>query len=213
MQWSPDGQFLAAGSGSGFVVLWDTDSVKPKFIQQVHTDSITSLTFIADGKALVTSSQDKTTKLLSAKTGEVISTLDSEIIQTAFVQASPTGKFLAVVTSSNRAFLWDLDQHRVHRRLDYGANAYEIDIDPFGNRLAIACDHAQVVLFDIQTPGPPVTLQLGPDYGDSPRAIHPRRSASCHRQRERHVLSSAVEGVVCETRSGTQRIAGLFESY
>lgn len=55
---SPDGQKLAAGSGYGPLRLWDTDSRNLLTVLETHGATISTISFLPDGKQLVVASTD-----------------------------------------------------------------------------------------------------------------------------------------------------------
>ncbi|KAF6750537.1 hypothetical protein DFP72DRAFT_817605 [Ephemerocybe angulata] len=73
--YSPDGAFIASGSGSsdGEVCVWD--SATGALLQPVlrgHVGGIISIAFLSDSKHLVSSSYDKTTRVWDVESGETI---------------------------------------------------------------------------------------------------------------------------------------------
>jgi WD40 repeat protein len=60
VSWSPDQHWLAAGSDSGNIFLWDMQSFAPVAIMSGHVGGVIGLSWSADGNLLASSSQDGT---------------------------------------------------------------------------------------------------------------------------------------------------------
>lgn len=60
VSWSPDQHWLAAGSDSGNIFLWDMQSFAPVAIMSEHLGGVIGLSWSADGNLLASSSQDGT---------------------------------------------------------------------------------------------------------------------------------------------------------
>jgi WD40 repeat protein len=58
--WSPDQHWLAAGSTSGKIFLWDMQTFIPVSVMEGHKDQVLSLSWSADGSLLSSSSMDGT---------------------------------------------------------------------------------------------------------------------------------------------------------
>ena len=73
-----------------------------------HDDKITSATFSPDGKAIATSSHDKTIKLWNLQTGKEIHTYEGHSNIVTDVVFSPDGKFIMSTSSDNEARIWNV---------------------------------------------------------------------------------------------------------
>ena len=79
---APNGQVVAVGGADGAVHLVPLDPAEKVLSFDLHSDWVLDVAYTPDGSRLVTASRDKTTKICSAKTGELLRTLDtsSELI-------------------------------------------------------------------------------------------------------------------------------------
>jgi WD40 repeat protein len=64
---SPDGKYLASGSGDKTVKLWNVESQKEVNTLKKHKDKVTSVAFSPDGKYMASGSYDHTVKLWSVQ--------------------------------------------------------------------------------------------------------------------------------------------------
>lgn len=81
LDFSPDGQWLATGSGvpsqMGRLAIWKVaDGVKVLEVAEAHADTILALAFSPDGKFIATASPDRMVKIWSLPEGKLIRTLE-----------------------------------------------------------------------------------------------------------------------------------------
>lgn len=73
--YSPNGDFLVNGSSMGDVYVWDTECWEKRHELIGHTDEITNVEFRPDGRHLVTTSHDSTTRVWNIENGEQVGSL------------------------------------------------------------------------------------------------------------------------------------------
>ncbi|KAL4480393.1 hypothetical protein ABPG74_020909 [Tetrahymena malaccensis] len=63
-QFSPDNKYLAIGTSEGYCKIWNTKNYKSHYKIKAHSKSINQVIFSSNGKYLITSSDDKTCRVI-----------------------------------------------------------------------------------------------------------------------------------------------------
>jgi WD40 repeat protein/tRNA A-37 threonylcarbamoyl transferase component Bud32 len=152
---SPDGQCLAYGGPDRTVRIWDSRSRQERFNLRGHTANVMSVMFSRDGRWLVSTSADQSTRadgetiIWDTQTGQQVRTLHGHTgwIHTAVF--SPDGQRLATGGLDGIVKLWNPQNGqevlslRGHRGL-----IRSLRFSPDGTRLMSACDDRTVRLWD-----------------------------------------------------------------
>lgn len=104
---SPDGEFLVAGS-NGSVKVWRVTDGERLLNLQGHRDSVWSVAFSLDGKTIASASRDSTVKLWDFTTGILRTTLRSHTDTVQWLAFFPDGKTLATTGGDRTVKLWDV---------------------------------------------------------------------------------------------------------
>ena len=99
---------IAAGLGSGNIVVLDPVTGFHKSVLSEHTSSVISLTFSMDGTLLVSGGGDRTIKLWDIQTGGVVKTFHTSPHQVCSVSISPDAITVASGSHDNTICLWDV---------------------------------------------------------------------------------------------------------
>ena len=145
---SPDGQYLAAGSGDATVKVWDATTGKARLVLKGHTKDVTAVAFSPDGQWLASASEDQTFKLWDLASDRELHILKGQPRAVHGMAFSPDGQRLASASGAT-VKLWDAASG--HERLTIKAHAGDVRsvaFSPDGRRIASAGDDAMVRLWD-----------------------------------------------------------------
>jgi WD40 repeat protein len=114
---SPDGALLASQTSDVHTIkLWDRTTGQELRALKGHTDSVSSVAFSPDGKALASRSQN-TIKLWEVNTGRELRTMNGPSGSFTSLAFGPDGKMLAAGASNGTITLWDVSSGQELRTL------------------------------------------------------------------------------------------------
>jgi WD40 repeat protein len=105
---SPDGTWLATGSGDATVRLWQVNTGECRYTWTGHTDWVSAVAFSPDGTWLATGSGDATVRLWQVNTGECRYTWTGHTSWVSAVAFSPDGTWLATGSDDATVRLWQV---------------------------------------------------------------------------------------------------------
>jgi WD40 repeat protein len=149
---SPDGEYLALGTGDGVVKLLEASTGRAVRTFSGHTYVVFDLCFSRDGNRLATASWDQTVRVFNVATGQATHTLKGHAGYVYGVFFSPDGGRLATSGWDGLIRIWDL-----HARYDslllHGlpSPVHQVRFSPDGRWLAL-CDRSEGVrIWDVKT--------------------------------------------------------------
>lgn len=148
---SPDGHYLATGSGGGMICRWDLREPGEAPVQRFRSDhgSVWSVRFSPDGKWIAAGCQDgsiQVRSLLGTDAMQLSGVHRGQILSLGF---SPDGRFLASSSSEGRICVWDFAQKK-HKWLDLDAPIWSILFSPNGKLLASGSVNRSVCLWNLE---------------------------------------------------------------
>ena len=113
LDFSPDGQLLATGGGvpsrSGELKIWRvSDGSLVREVKPSHSDTIFSLAFSPDGRAIASASGDKFVKIFNPDSGKLIKSLSGHTHYALGVSWRADGRALASCGADKAVKLWSL---------------------------------------------------------------------------------------------------------
>ena len=137
VQLSPDGRWVAIGSGAGELELWD--SGEQRLILQGHSGPVVSATFSSDGQTLISTSEDKTAILWRVEDGTLLHELADHrgvVLAAAF---HPGGARVATAGKDKTAKIWDLETGKLLLTLSgHTSDVTDLALSPDGTWLLTA---------------------------------------------------------------------------
>ncbi len=155
---SPDGKYLATGTETGLVKVWDIESSVASVAGQElltlrgHTGPVVPTAFSPDGLKLATGSFDGTAKVWDAQSGQELFTLAghaSGILSLAF---SPDGNHLITANWDGTAKVWNLSASRELLTLAaHSDDIHSLIFSPDGKQLVTSGEDGTAKIWRLDT--------------------------------------------------------------
>lgn len=169
---SPNGQWVASGSGDRSVIIWDRQTQKQKYTLKGHTDRIYDLGFSPNGQLLATGSSESTIKIWQVSSGKLLQTLTGhrDRIYTVLFQDDDT---LFSSSADGTVRRWELqlnpkpqnnpksnpqnnpknaDKNKpTNRTINVGTSVYDIAFSSDNKLVATANKDGEIVIWNLET--------------------------------------------------------------
>jgi WD40 repeat protein len=144
---SPDGNFIAFGSDSDKVKIWNRNG---NTIQSLigHTGFINSVAFSPDGKKVLTASNDNTARLWDLK-GKTLQIFKGHTFSVTSVAFSPDGKYFLTGSRDKTARLWDVNGKPIQVFKGHRGEIWSVTFSPDGKSVVTGSGDNTARLWDI----------------------------------------------------------------
>jgi len=141
ISWSPDGNYLATGSGDNTAKIWTVNGKCIATLTTGHDNIVWSVSWSPNGKYLVTGSADKTAKIWTIKDlqWQCIAVLTGHTATIYSASWSPDGKYLATGSADKTVKIWTLDGKCIATLTGHTASIWSLSWSPDGIHLTTHC--------------------------------------------------------------------------
>jgi WD40 repeat protein/transcriptional regulator with XRE-family HTH domain len=149
---SADEKYLAAGTASGVIRLWQTVDSLPLYTYEGHLDWVRWVTFSPDGRRLASGSDDKTIRIWDVENRQCLNVLREHEHRVRSVVFSPDGSQLASSSDDRSIRLWDVENGQCFKVLKgHGQRVRSVVFSPDGQWLASGSDDRTIRLWDVES--------------------------------------------------------------
>ena len=135
--YSPDGRYLASGSGDDTIKIWEVATGKELRTLTGHSSLVSSVVYSPDGRYLAGGSWDNTIKIWEVATGKELRTLNGHSDWVESVVYSPDGRYLASGSRDNTIKIWEVATGKQLRTLTgHSSPVFSVAYSPDGRYLA-----------------------------------------------------------------------------
>ncbi len=142
---SPDGAEIAVGSQTGRVAIWRTADASEVASAAPVAQRVDQLAFSPDGRRLAVSGRGGEARLIDAKTGQLVASLQRDGSD-VYVVAFASGERIITAGTSGAIWLWDGRGHFLRTLAKLPAAVLALAADPRGDAVAVGSGSQIAVL-------------------------------------------------------------------
>ncbi len=146
---SPDGRYLATGSGDGTTRVWEATTGR-EVAHMKHEGMVFAVAFSPDGHYLATAGWDDTARVWEATSGREVARMKHEDMVFA-IAFSPDGQYVATGSGDNTARLWKASSGQEVIRLKHHGRVFRLAFAPDGRYLATGSEDNSARVWKVTT--------------------------------------------------------------
>ena len=129
-----------------------TVSTKNNFVLVGHTDRVNSSSFSRDGKLIVSASSDKTVRIWSVSTGQILRILKGHSKSVNFATFSPDGYYVVSASHDKTLILWDVVSGLpIISFIGHSNYVTYVSFSPNGKQIVSASGDKTLIIWDVET--------------------------------------------------------------
>ncbi|KAB0242961.1 protein kinase [Microcystis aeruginosa EAWAG127a] len=150
--YSPDGRYLASGSGDNTIKIWEVATGKELRTLTGHSSGVYSVVYSPDGRYLASGGGDNTIKIWEVATGKQLRTLTGHSSRSLSVVYSPDSRYLASASIDNSIKIWEVATGKELRTLTgHFSGVYSVVYSPDSRYLASASADNTIKIWEVAT--------------------------------------------------------------
>jgi WD40 repeat protein len=144
---SHDGHWIAAGSQDGNLLAWEVGSQEPAFVQQGHSDGISSVSFSPQDDRLITTSTDRSLRLWSFPNFQLLKAFWGHENAPSAASAISDQQLISIGRDGTLKF-WDTKQDSLENPPSFHTHVGSVAFGSDGRTLAMRLQDGTVVVND-----------------------------------------------------------------
>ncbi len=137
LEWSLDGERIAAGSKEGTITIWNTFTKEKEYTLQGHDDWVRTVAWSNDGTQLLSGSNDGEILLWDTNEGILSAKFDEQSSSIYSLAWSPDGNLIASSSFDRKIRIWDAEEMTISTTIDSPSSMItSLAWTPAGDKLA-----------------------------------------------------------------------------
>ena len=181
---------VAVGTTHRDILILDAITGSQTAVLPGHTDEVNSLTFSADGKSLVSGSDDTTVKLWDVQTGGVVKTFHGHTNKILSVSISADHTTIASGSQDETLRLWNIEMGECHHIIDQNYTVFCASFSPTDPQCLISVYDTTAQCWDING------QKVGPNFAGDKIAFSPDGTQFTTYQQDDVIVQNINSGVI-----------------